>query len=205
MRASVAVAMLAAAGLAATASAQSITTLFNSNNGGSAGGAVYFDITVGANPIRITGLDTNTSATVAFGWTVYTAPGTSVGFETSPGSWTQVSTGTGQGMGTDIPSPVTLDNSFVLDAGTSYGLAFVIGSEASHRYSGTGSSPSPGELQYSNADVTLDLGSATNVPFSGSPFRPRVWNGTIYYEVIPAPASLALLGLGGLAATRRRR
>mgnify|MGYP006197828979 CR=1 FL=1 len=42
----------------------------------------------------------------------------------------------------------------------------------------TGTSPAPGMLQYSNADVTLDLGSATNVPFSGSPFRPRVWNGT---------------------------
>ena len=59
---------------------------------------------------------------------------------------------------------------------------------------------------YADANVALDLGTAMNALFgSGSVFRPRVWNGTIYYRVIPAPASLALLGLGGLVAARRRR
>jgi hypothetical protein len=181
-RAFIAVALLAAAGITATASGQSITTLFSANNGGSLGGAVYFDITVGPNPIRIVGFDTNTAETVAFDWTVYTKPETSVGFESDPTAWTQVSTGQGQGMGRDIPSPVECE-AFMLEADTRYGIALVMGPQAGHDYSGTGSSPSPGLPQYSNDDVTLDLGSATNVPFSGSPFRPRIWNGTIYYQV----------------------
>ncbi len=182
----------------------SITTLFNRNNGGSNGGAVYFDVTVGSNPIEIVGYDTNTADLVNFGWTVYTLEGSSVGNETNMGLWTQVATGTGQGMGNNIPSPVELNNSFVLDANTQYGMALVIGPEAGHDYSGTGTSPAPGELHYENADLELDLGSALNVPFSGTPFRPRIWNGTIYYNVIPEPASLSLLALGGLALLRRR-
>jgi len=35
-------------------------------------------------------------------------------------------------------------------------------------------------------------------------FRPRVWNGTIYYNMIPEPAALALLALGGMTLIRRR-
>ncbi len=55
-----------------------------------------------------------------------------------------------------------------------------------------------------NADVTLTLGSATNVPFTGNVFSPRVWNGTVRYDVVPEPATLGLLVLGGLALLRRR-
>lgn len=197
----------AAAGLAVIAShasAQSITTLFSRNNGGSNGGAVYFDVTVGANPIQITGFDTNTAELVSFGWEVFTRDGGGIGQHLAM-DWSSVATGSGQGMGIDIPSPVALNSFFTLSANTTYGLALVIGPEAGHDYSGTGSNPAPGMTNYSNGDVSLTLGEATNVPFAGSAFNPRIWNGTIYYRVIPAPASLALLGLGGLVAARRRR
>lgn len=196
-------AALAVATVAGAASAQSITTLFSRNNNGSAGGAVYFDIVVGSNPIKITGLDTNTNALVPFGFAVHTRIGTSVGFENQPGQWALATNGTGQGMGIDQPSPVTLNSAIQLAANTTYGIALVIGAQGSHHYSGTGTSPLPGQLQYSNADLTLNLGSALNIPFSGAPFRPRIWNGTIYY--IPAPGAAALLGMAGLVAMRRRR
>ena len=195
----------AAAGLAVIAShasAQSISTIspFAANNGGSTGGAVYFDVTVGANPLQITGYDTNTAELVTFGWTVYVRNGGGIG-QIGAGDWMQVATGSGEGMGRDLVSSVTLDNFFTLDANTVYGMALVMGPEAGHDYTnGTG-----GNQSFSNADIALDLGDASNVPFSGSAFNPRVWNGTIYYRVIPAPASLALLGLGGLVAARRRR
>jgi len=193
----------AAAGLAVIAShasAQSITTLYARNNGGSNGGAVYFDVTVGANPLQVTGYDTNTSETVPFGWEVYIRTGGGIG-QIGAGDWNLVATGNGQGMGADIPSPVTLDNFFTLSANTVYGMALVIGPEAGHDYT----NGTAGNMSFSNGDVTLDLGDASNVPFSGSAFNPRIWNGSIYYRVIPAPASLALLGLGGLVAARRRR
>src|SRR5207245_7898791 len=43
-----------------------ITTLFASNNNGSLGGAVYFDLTVAGNPISVTSLDLNTASTSPF-------------------------------------------------------------------------------------------------------------------------------------------
>ena len=81
-------------------------------------------------------------------------------------------------------------------------MALTLGPNAGHRYTnGNGANQ-----HYADANVALDLGTAMNAIFgSGSVFRPRVWNGTIYYRVIPAPASLALLVLGGFVATRRRR
>ncbi len=182
----------------AVADAGQITTLFARGNGGSNGGAVYFDVSVGANPLVVTAFDTNTAELVPFGWTVYTVPGTRVGNETNAAAWTQVATGTGQGMGIDIPSPVALNGTFQLAANTSYGMALVMGLEAGHDYTNGPLGP------YSNADVTLDLGGASNVPFTASIFDPRVWNGTIYYDVVPEPATLCLLALGGLALIRRR-
>ena len=176
-----------------------ITTLFARNNGGSFGGAVYFDVTVGPLPIEITGYDTNTNERVPFGWTVYAAVGTSVGNETNAAFWgAPVATGSGVGMGMDNPSPIDLDNTFLLAANTSYGMALVMGSAAGHDYTNGPLGP------YSNADVSLALGAASNVPFSGNIFSPRVWNGTMYYNVIPEPATLVLLALDGLALLRRR-
>ena len=156
-----------------------ITTLFASNNSGSPGGANYFDLTVAANPITVTALDINTSATVAFSNVrVYVLPGmTSVGNETNMALWTQVATGSGTGAGQDVPTHVTLSNPFVLNAGTLYGIAVVADPAIALFYTnGNGSNQN-----YSNADLSLVLGSATNVPFTAPVFSPRVWNGTIYY------------------------
>ena len=184
--------------IASAANAQSLTTLYAANNSGSFGGAAYFDVIVGPNALTITGYDTNTNEMVTFGWEVWiTDPGVSyLGNEANPAAWTQVATGTGVGMGINVPSPVTLNNTFGLDANTLYGMALVIGPEAGLDYTNGPLGP------YSNADLTLELGSTSNVPFSGSPFNPRIWNGTIYYT--PGPGVLALLGLAGLVRRRRR-
>src|SRR5436309_1472585 len=156
-----------------------ITTLFASNNNGSNGGAVYFDLTVAANPISVTAFDINTDFTGAFSnFRVYVLPGmTFQGHETNMALWTQVATGSGTGAGTNQPTHVTLSNSFPLTAGTLYGIALVADPAFGHFYTnGNGSNQN-----YSNADLALFLGSATNVPFTAPVFSPRVWNGTIYY------------------------
>ncbi len=189
----------------ASARANSITTLFGSNNGGSAGGAVYFDTTIGAVSLSITSFDINTASTASFtNFQVWILAGmTSVGHETNQALWTEVATGSGTGAGIDLPTHVTLSNSFVLAAGTLYGIALVNDPAITHNYTnGTGSNQN-----YSNADLSLSLGSATNVPFTAPVFSPRVWNGTVYYDVVPEPSTIALLGLGalGLIGFARRR
>ena len=159
----------------------SITTLFASNNFGNLGGAVYFDLTVASSPISVTALDINTAETVSFSnFRVYVLPGmTSAGHETNMALWTQVATGSGTGAGVDLPTHVTLSNPFPLNAGTLYGIALVADPAITHHYTnGNGSNQN-----YSNANVSLVLGSTSNVPFTAPVFSPRVWNGTVYYDV----------------------
>jgi ABC-type uncharacterized transport system involved in gliding motility auxiliary subunit len=73
---------------------------------------------------------------------------------------------------------VTLSNPIPLNAGTLYGIAMVADPAITLHYTnGNGSNQN-----YSNANLALFLGSATNVPFTAPVFSPRVWNGTIYYN-----------------------
>ncbi|MEZ4817110.1 MAG: HYR domain-containing protein [Flavobacteriaceae bacterium] len=159
-----------------------ITTLFNRNNGGNFGGAVYFDVTVGPADIQITDLETNTAETGAMTMDVYTLIGTSVGNQQNPAPWTLMATGSGTGAGLNNPSMLALDNPIILSANTTYGFALVMDASHGHDYSGTGTNPAPGSTSYSNADLTLSLGSANNTPFSSAAFTPRIWNGSLIYQ-----------------------
>jgi hypothetical protein len=71
---------------ASTAQAQNkLTTIFASNNGLSGTSMVFFDVTV-ANPVRLTGFELNSYATVnaALNLQVYTCASTYVGNERTP-------------------------------------------------------------------------------------------------------------------------
>ncbi|MEW6197210.1 MAG: PEP-CTERM sorting domain-containing protein [Planctomycetota bacterium] len=62
----------------------------------------------------------------------------------------------------------------------------------------------PALTLYENDDLKLTGGIGKgSPPFTGSTFASRMWNGTVYYDVVPEPAALALLGLG-FALVRRR-
>jgi hypothetical protein len=179
-----------------------ITTLFASNNFGNPGGVNYFDLTVASNPITVTSLDINTAETVAFSNVqIYVLPGmTSQGNETNMALWTQVATGSGTGAGVDLPTHVTLSNPIPLNAGTLYGIAVVADPAITLHYTnGNGSNQN-----YSNADLALFLGSATNVPFTAPVFSPRVWNGTIYYNGGPCGSPTPTPTASGTPGRHRR-
>jgi hypothetical protein len=192
---------------ASTTYANSITTLFSGGNNGSAGGGVYFDIQVGANPIQITGFDVNTLSTspTTFGFSVFTKPGTYSGSEGNAGAWTLQTEGSGTLAGANVPNPVTINSPFVLQANTLYGMAISLSGQGLAAASSAYTNGNGSNQFYSNSDLSLTLGSATNVLFGGTPFTPRVWNGTIHYNVVPEPASMVALSLGALALIRRRR
>ncbi|OAD92257.1 hypothetical protein A7A78_08445 [Aequorivita soesokkakensis] len=156
----------------------SLSTLFASNNGGNPGGAVYFDITVGPSDLEITDIDMNTGEAGSFSVDIYTLVGTYVGNEGNPGPWGAVAaTASGTSAGLDSPSNAVLASSITLSANTTYGMALVLDATHAHAYTnGDGSNQN-----FSNADMSMTLGAASNVPFTAPAFSPRVWNGAIHY------------------------
>jgi len=178
-----------------------ITTLYNENNGGSNGGSVYFDLTVGDMDLSITGFEINTEEFNFFdNFEVWLLTDTTSQGNESSLSWLQVATGSGTGAGLNNATTVTLSNSFFLNSNTLYGFSLVAGSNIGHDYTnGNG-----GNQNYANTDLSLSMGSATNTPFSSSVFSPRVWNGSIQYNVIPEPSTIAIFALAIMGLTARR-
>lgn len=152
-----------------------LQTLFASNNQGSVGGAVYFDVTPSTN-VHLTGFELNTAATAGQQLVVdvYTRTGTHVGNEGNPAAWTARTAGLGVAAGLNVGSQIDLNQPILLSSGITYGFAIVARNFAHHYTNGTGSNQN-----YSGSELTVALGSATNVPFSGSPFTPRVANITL--------------------------
>ncbi len=158
----------------------SLQTLYAGGNNGSPGGAVYFDITVEDSDIDVLSFDLHTEDLGAFTVDVYMFEGTYVGNEADPAIWgTAESTGSGTSAGAGLPSTATLDNTISLSANTTYAVALVFDGTHSHYYTnGDGTNQN-----YSNADLALDLGSASNTPFTTPIFDPRIFNGAVGYCV----------------------
>ncbi len=167
-----------------------LQTLFAQDNQGSAGGAVYFNVTVADSPLEVHSLFTNivqaagtslSNSPSVPGVQVYTTPDTHVGKEGNIALWTKVAEGNGVSAGPNGATLVALENRFILQPFRTYGVAIATSSVAANHYTnGNGLNQ-----QYSNPDLTIDTGSATNVAFGGGAFTPRVWNGRLCYEVLP--------------------
>ncbi|HEX5054854.1 MAG TPA: M14 family zinc carboxypeptidase [Planctomycetota bacterium] len=160
-----------------TTAPSSLTTLFATNNSGSIGGAVYFDLAP-TNNLFLTGIDLNTSAAAGAELTldVYTRSGTHAGNEASAAGWSPRTAGHGVAAGTNLPSHVDLNEPILLGVGTT-GFA-IVARDFSHSYTnGNGVNQN-----YGDANLAVATGSATNAPFTAPVFTPRVANMEFSYR-----------------------
>ena len=193
-------ALIALAGVAAAAPADVILSNLPGTSSGSTGGTVFgtdrekaVGITMGADSLDFVSMVILGSA-VNGGDLVGGIYSSSAG---NPGSLlasfdtVAVAAGT-----TDQLISLTISGGFTLDAGTSYW--FRLGSAGDVRWNSLtpNTAPTATGVTYDGYRFTTTGGASWSI--SG------VFNG-VEINAIPTPGALALLGLGGLAASRRRR
>ncbi len=162
-----------AAQAAGVAPGHQLTTLFAGGNGQSGN---TFDLTVGAgSDIDISGFDLNVS--YAGGpVSVYTRPGTAVGHENTPDGWTLRGSATPTTVNPSN-SPTHIDLPIHLDSGD-HGVLVAFNAGGGLNYTN-------GSATYSDANLTLTSGTGVGAPVlsGGAVYSPRIWNGTIYYDL----------------------
>jgi hypothetical protein len=185
-------------------SLESLTTLFASDNqqdGPDAG--FFFDLeNVNIVSINIASWDINiTCDNASTQISVYTRNGTSNGFQHTPDGWILVGTESGiVCAGINNPTPLSVGG-IIINPGDLIGIAMVIDTDdATWRYSN-------GDTIFNNGDLELSPGSSATfsfVPNMGGTNFPRVWNGTVYYELqrdltnVPTLSEWSLIVMAGL-------
>jgi hypothetical protein len=154
-----------------------LVTTFASNNSGSVGGGIYFDLTANV-AVTITALDVALGVPMGIAGSVdvLTCAGTRTGNQTNAAVWTQVSTGAVTSAGPGAPSTVAIAP-FPLAPGI-HGIAF--------RGVGVGfayTNGNGGNGNYATGALSLAAGEATNVAFTSPLVTSRVVDCRITYTV----------------------
>ena len=195
---------------AASVSAETLNANATANNGGSPNWAIFFDVSANSLPLTITEMTSASTAPAngAFAVEVFTRTGTALGGPvgsgpgSSPAGWTSlgVAPATQGPVGSGISLPIDIPDINVAAGVTGVAVRFT---GAGPRYFGLAAGP---YQNFSDANLTLVTGDARSAPFTptGSWFAPRGLTGSLTYQVVPEPASLALLGFAGLLLARRR-
>jgi hypothetical protein len=174
----------------ATCQADILTTLFASNNG-QAGN--MFDINVLApDGILVEAVELNLDPG---NWNLnfFTIDSTYLGNETNSGAWTFRDSITGlTSAGTNNPTSWDITDFYLPGGGEGFYI-FVTNGTAMNYTNGT----SEGALVASDANLQIFQGTGNAGAFGGQ-FRPRIWNGSITYAVVPEPASLAMVTVSGV-------
>ncbi len=142
--------------------------------------------------IKMTDVSWVPAATQSYDISIYFKSGTSVGFETTAGAWTLLTTKTGISATAGTPNKITLPTAQTLSANNTYAILVIrAGSSGSIAYQTVSAL---GSVEASNTDLQLLSSSGIGALFSGGLNTPRQFAGTIWYEpiVCPAPARTAV-------------
>ena len=165
--------------------AGAVTTTFADNNGQDGN---MFDVrNNGSQAIRLTSFVANLDAGLR-NMEIYfttTAP-TYMGNEMNAGAWTLLGATTVTGLGAGQPTPVPIGG-LVLAPGESRGI-YVTTTNGGINYT---NGPVNGNMPFTDGTLAIiaDNGTGNAYPF-GAVFRPRVWNGTINYEIAISPLTV---------------
>jgi hypothetical protein len=173
-----------------------ITLLANpgpSNNGGSSGWAMFFDLIAGPNNITVTQMSTGNTGTASasFSVEVFTRTGTALGGPVGSGPGSSTAGWTSLGTVPAIQGPTANGVSLVFSippitvaAGDTVGVAVKL-TGVGPRYVGSGTPP---YSTYSDSNLTLITGDGRSAPFTttGSFFASRALTGEIRYVVSTA-------------------
>jgi hypothetical protein len=163
--------------LAGAAPAQySLTTTYAGGNGQS--GNMFDLVAHGGAAVTVLTLDGHLNAGVN-NVEIWTRPGSYVGFTGSSSGWTQVGTASVTSLGTGVGTPIPIPVNVTIPAGATQ--AFYLHSSAGVDYT-NGSSLGAVYVQ----DTFLQILEGHGGTYFALTFQPRVWNGTVHYEVGPS-------------------
>ncbi|MFN0016099.1 MAG: hypothetical protein ACKVU2_16270, partial [Saprospiraceae bacterium] len=160
-----------------------LNTINLGGNFGNVGGTLYFDFNnISGQNVIITSLGMRITA--ATNVNVFIKSGTSNGFQANMAAWTlagvaNANTGpfSGPFPGAPVITPAPLNTPITLPPGIT-GIALVTPTASQIYTNGNGANQT-----FTDGRITLNLGTATNVPFTAPVFNPRVWNGSVSYQI----------------------
>ncbi len=199
---------------ATNAFALSLTTTYVGGNGQDGN---MFSITA-LNTVTITGFDNNLEPPSG-NYLIYYKVGTYQGSQANVGDWTLAGTANGVvSAGLGLPTHIPITMNVTIPAGQTY--SFYITTDGTSNGVDYTDGTTEGAVYIQDSNIQILEGLGVDYPFGngGNFFSPRVWNGTVYYDLAAATATpvptlnewgmIAFIALAGLASVyylRRRK